>query len=45
MQSLELKAAKKKLSASWLETMERQFWAFFDETKVGLFRIGDDWQC
>ena len=47
LQSQELKVAKKKkknLSTLWLETMERQFWAFSNETKVSLVRIGDR-QC
>ena len=42
MQSQESKATRK-LSASWLETTERQFWAFSDETKVGLIGTDDDW--
>ena len=44
MQSQESKAAKK-LSMSWLETIEKQFWALFDETKVGLIGIDDDRRC
>ena len=44
LQSQESKAARK-LLALWLETTERQFWAFFDETKVGLIEIDDDRWC
>ena len=44
LQSQESKAVRK-LSASWLETTERQFWAFSDETKVGLVGTDDDQRC
>ena len=30
---------------SGVSSWERRFLAFYDETKVNLVRIGDDWTC